>query len=74
MASPLERMIDAAVLCLCCGSKGVGTCGCAEAGVWCGVCHKCADHCDGTTSCDDWWIALQEELDAMNAKKNGPSC
>jgi hypothetical protein len=61
MPSPLEMMIDAAMVCLC-KTKG-RVCGCAS-GAWCGVCHKCAEHCDGTTSCDDWWLALDAELRA----------
>lgn len=45
--SPLDRMIDAAVKCLCCGAQGVGTCDCWP-GKWCPKkCGKCERHCTG---------------------------
>lgn len=58
MPSPIERMIDAAMRCLCCNVTLAVGCDCAASGVWCGICHKCATHCEGTKRCDNWWVDL----------------
>src|SRR2546426_479242 len=46
MPSPIERMIDQAVRCACCGIQGVGNCDCWKAeGSPCRKCSKCPQHC-----------------------------
>ena len=58
--SPIERMIDAIVRCVCCDELK-RDCQCAE-GVHCGMCHRCATHCRGNHQCDLWWNNLQRQL------------
>jgi hypothetical protein len=62
VTSPIEALIDASIVCLCCREKGRANCLCAE-GVRCEVCRRCATHCRETDRCNAWWWQLAEKLD-----------
>lgn len=71
MPSPLESMIDASMVCLCCRKKGIGNCDCAE-GVRCGVCHRCATHCREMNRCNAWWWQLADKIERDKETPRSP--